>query len=742
MANIFTICLGIVKSSEISVKSEQNNNSDFTMYNITIDDYNNLSQSPLIKTKDYSYSIGNVLDNKSNEYDINLFYCNKEYFKTNNINYITGNYPVNYNEILIGRNVLKKISSQASIGSSITLSINSEGEINNDNFIIAGCFDDTDYKEKPDIYVSEEYYNSKGFNNSRTNRITSDISLRYKFQIDKTANYLINKYNIRTPGYYKINWSLNYIRDNQLLAILVLVIILAIAGSVLIISNILRIFYDDEKTVFYMMRVMGMTIRQERRIVLYIMMFSTSISIIIGTVTGYTAGLYIFPSLNRIIFSNILNSYINAAPNILTIFFITALTTYITVITAYKKMYLRKSISLHKEKGIAISPLLRNFSIKGKMYRLAFLNIIKDKKKFCTLVFPLVFSLLVFNMAASSINSFSMSKLKNDPNTGDYQIYNKKFFSYLTNSYNPYINTNIIDSLRSYGFIENEGSAYFSNSAEIKCNGLIFKDVYVYTYDNYIYDDFSIKEFPHGIYLSTSFLNSDYNLNGPVEIITSDKCYSFDKIDYLDIPEELCTSSSVFAENNDPKGILQCVIPSSVFNDLPGKGKTTGYYFNVKDSSTENVEKVLHSICDNNNTISFRSASTIRNEMRKFKISYVLISFLLTSVILVITVLNLLYSYVSGYNRYNKELSLLSSIGVTKTELKKCIFFEGIYYSAAIVIFELTAVALCNILLTKTSLISTIRLTLLPVVLTWPPILYISICVPLKLSNKKRYQIN
>ncbi|WP_312641179.1 FtsX-like permease family protein [Hydrogenoanaerobacterium sp.] len=177
------------------------------------------------------------------------------------------------------------------------------------------------------------------------------------------------------------------------------------------------------------------------------------------------------------------------------------------------------------------------------------------------------------------------------------------------------------------------------------------------------------------------------------------------------------------------------VLGAEIFTRDTGSNTTMYYAFDTTEESIPAMEKFLSEYTQSEGAqYDYESKETYRAEFESFRNMFLLLGSVLSFVIGLVGILNFLNAVLTSIIARRKEFAMLQSIGMTGKQLKIMLIWESLYYTIG-------AVALCLILSLATGPLLgaafesvfwffSYRLTVLPILICIPFMLFISYVVP------------
>ena len=136
----------------------------------------------------------------------------------------------------------------------------------------------------------------------------------------------------------------------------------------------------------------------------------------------------------------------------------------------------------------------------------------------------------------------------------------------------------------------------------------------------------------------------------------------------------------VIIEAEKDSGLL--VIPAEVYKSYVSEPAVMSYAFNVSDEKEAAAEDFLKDYCDNVEPLmNYSSKATTKLSFAGMQNTVLMVGGALGVIIGIIGVLNFVNAVLTGIISRRKEFAMLQSIGMTRSQLKKMLCFEGLYYA-------------------------------------------------------------
>lgn len=651
---------------------------------------------------------------------IDKFTLNINYRDKNNINLrsinIQGQLPKKENEILISRRYLEKIGINAEIGCQVQLSLDETVE---KNFIITGIIEEKESRNAYEVIVSESYLQTY-----YTSTIPYKVLIRYADSEDIKSDELktmitssLKQYDVDEE---EIAFSSSYFssvdnmaRDIYAIGGICLLIILACG---VVIYSMFYIGVVGKINEYGRFRMVGMTKKQLKAMIKQERNQIERISILLGCCFGSLLGYIIVPKGWN---------WINT---IMSLVAVVILTKIVVSLSIRKPMNIAVRVSpIDAIRISSTTEALKNKSyIEYKMSPegLSKAYFVRNRKKIVITLISLGLTGILLSGAATYLNSIdpdSMARqvfgnqemkltlspnLTGDPGEDSVEIFakaqknnpfNKELMDEL-NKQNEIKNIRTVESCHPKIFLPNNTNV--KNIPDVDIAGLHEKDFD--TYQKHLLDgtmDYSKMVSNKGVLVDdtakilSKFTNYNVKIGDEIQIETNTG--SLIKFTVMGIVSMKNTDYAAF------NFLIPQELLSSIRADVTNFNSELLIQTNMEDLTQ--VENMIYDKLGNNQDINIKSLSEtklfVREELKSFAFPiYGLVIF-----IGVFGLINLVNSLFTNLIARQRELGMLCSIGLTNKQLKKMLWYEGLYYifstmAITISLGTVTGYVLCRIL--------------------------------------------
>ena len=721
--SLFSVALGLGKSMETQTMKTVGTISHGSFKELSDKDINILSKDKDLKEFSIREKVG-ILDDE--KISAELSYMDKKGFEWSLIEKVKGKFPEKENEIFIDLATAKKLGYKGEIGEVIEVPFNIEkpytGEIiekKSDKFIISGTFlspIDSNVGVGQ-IYLSKAYVDKLSL---PENNKDVEVMLKNSFMIrDKLLKIAErNGYKVAdNPGNLSgneirigVNFAYLFSGDssfdlNTFIPYLAFLILVMVAGY-LIINNIFKISVNEDIKLLGLLKTIGMTKPQIKKLVHLESLAVALPAIIVGDIVGISIGKII---LNKIFANNemLTDVKLSLMVIILIILFSTAftlLTVFLSVMrpARYASKVSPIDASRYNENTIKKKYKSENISL-GKLARR---QVFSNKFRFISIVLSISLSAVILNSVLTYTSNIDLEKGISDVIVTDYNIASPKYFRYMYSGSEDGIKDNFIDEIENQKGFKAGGALYYYGyeyaypDIKIEDNKvapiLLGIDDYLINKEKFIEGEFNKDKWNNGSYAivgEDSDKKSSFKAGDKIKIKVKNSIkevqiigkinYNFsDGLRYYPIIQE-----NQFDESSPELDLEYFYLNPNLYKELTGDKSIMSYGFDVEDSEKENFDKLLKSF-ENEPGFSYDSRDLQIKSTMEFKNLIEFAGYSLSIVLFLISVLNFINVIATEILRNMVNLSILEAIGMTKKNIKKYLVKKNLIYSLCGLVFS------------------------------------------------------
>jgi len=485
---LFTIALSIGKSFEESNFRQVGGNSHGSFKDLTLSQVETLKDDSLIKESGVRILLGLLTGDEFSKMQGEVSYIETGFTNHYFLNLEKGKFPQKgSNEIATDTRVLRQLGIEPELGKEITLTYkiwSNAGEPLEvmDTFILSGYWEFDEASNSSHVITSKEYAKNKLENYYLDREIPKEMQTEYtldvifkssrdigKNMLSVLENHGYQYTNEKEENYINIGVNWGYMNaqfvqnfDPATLLSLAVVLLLIILSGYLIIYNIFHISVIEDIRFYGLLKTVGTTGKQIRKMIRLQGFILSLIGIPIGLLAGYLVGAVLTPqvvkTLNTTTISVSIHPLIFAISIVFSLFTIylscskpARIAGKVSPVEAVKYTE-RKTGGRKEKKGIGGS----------KIYRMAFANLMRNKVRTILVVFSLAIAVLLFHLAILFTRGFDMDKYLRVWVSSDFIVAKANYFRYEFNrdESETGVENEFIDDIDSQGDITEKGKIY------------------------------------------------------------------------------------------------------------------------------------------------------------------------------------------------------------------------------------------------------------------------------------------
>lgn len=760
---LFTIGIGTVENFQRATMRQAGGDSHGVIKSISPEQYDVLSQDPLIVESAPCMMMAESVKNPEFlKRHMELWYMPEYHYPHCFVEIIDGKAPEKADEILLDEVSLGLLGMKAEAGQQVTLELqikplDSEtvertftvsGVIKADpalnvGFGIVGVAYQDAHKEELTYTYPEDYAN--------TGSVRMDINFSNTLSIERklekvilNAGYSIDESDNNYIG-YNANWA--YISDGigsdpvSMVAVLGGMALIILTGY-LIIYNIFQISVIRDIRYYGLLKTIGTTSRQIKKILRRQALFLGVMGIPLGLVLGYLMGIGVVPYIMRQ--STYGDNDVVASFNPV-IFLGAAIFTLVTVwISTGKPARIAAKVSpveaVRYTDGAKEAKKQKKTTDGGKLWKMAFSNLGRNKKRTVLVFASLSLAVILLNSVYTVTHAFDLDLYLARFASSDFQIANAAYFQYgymgpseetiqelsLTESmiqaceeqdgfqkggrlYGDMINVKLKrDSWTPPDFltVDENGLAgrYENGEFEPLSNRNGEYLVQFYGMEDFFYDKLTVwkgesdpevirEKLATGNYLiyavrkdDNNFVYEDKVMHQPGDKIT---------LTYGDGKEREFEVLSLVKEDyygmtNRFGSDLKYYVSADTFQEMVSGQYLMSYSFDAEDEKETEIVQFLQTYTTTEEPMMhFESKWTYVEHFSQMSDLFLLVGGILAFVVGLIGILNFINSVLTGIVARQREFAMLEAIGMTKGQLGKMLVLEGLYYALGTIVFSL-----------------------------------------------------
>ena len=782
--SLFTIAISLQTAMQESNMRTTGTSAHAGIKRLSWEEYEKLSSDTGIKDIGYSIIIGNAVGDDFNKTPTELRYGDETYSELTFNTPDTGHLPEQKNEIATSRIVLDAMGLPDKVGTQMKVTFTTDTDTFTDTFTLCGIWDGDAVAYRQTMLLSKKYTEQVApVIHGETDGTTPPVGTGYidavmmmptAWNIEKQALEVTSKYGLDERVSINDAYGMATVSLSSMLPLVTGIAVIFIAGYLLI-YNVFYISIAQDIRFYGMLKTLGTTARQIRKIVYKKAIKLSLMGIPIGLLLGWPIGRLLLPAI-----VNMLTDDIRIVTTVNPLIFLVAIVfSAITVfISCQKPAILAAKVSpmeaLHYiEQAGGKKKQRRSKHISTMM--MAKNNLTRNKKKVMIVTLSFALSIVLLNSVYTYVTSFDFDKFVADFSLTDFTVSDTT----VINNYAPYNTANVsqdfISQAESLNGLEDIGNIYLwtskqplsendlarlqelsASSSDIANELENYRVRQEHGVNVYGLDDFPAEyvqvldgelnteqwKAGTGVYVTPLRMMGDgslclYKPGDQISVTQLDGTNKvYDVLAVVSIPSALQTPLQVDMG-------LDYIFPTNELleNMVSADQPAMKTIFNVDEEHQLATENWLKNYTTNTDTaLDYLSKVTLRQTFDGMINMYRLVGGALCAILALIGILNFINSMTTSILSRYREIAMLQSVGMTGRQVKQMLIYEGIGYSILglfgslilSVIASLTVVRMMGAELTY----FTWHFTLLPVFLCIIPLILITAIVPLVCYNK------
>lgn len=792
--SLFTIGIGMIESFQKHTVRQAGGDGHAVLKYITDEQYNNMKDHRLISEISYNKIVADSIDNPEFlKRSVEMYYMDEIAMKLRFSEPTTGSVPVKEKEIITDTKTLDLLGVPHEVGVKVPFSYTIKGEQIQTEFVLSGYWESDPVFNTGLVIVSRQFMDSNAdkfkitfkIDGNATGTINAYIMFKNSFNIEEKlykvisdSGYTIPNGNERTELkstdiINNVNWA--YLSSNfsvadpvTTISVIMLLVLIIITGY-LIIFNIFQISVIKDIKLYGLLKTIGTTSKQIRRIIFRQAIILSIIGIPIGLFIGFLIGKALLPMVMGTTVYGRDNSVVSLNP---VIFIGSSIFALLTVfISARKPGKIAGKVSPIEAVRYSDSSQERGKKSKkstdgGNIWRMALSNLGRNKKRTIIAIISMTLSLVLFNSVFTISRGFDMDKYISKFVDSDFLIGHGNYFN--------------MNHFRFNRFPEDELSESFISSVEnqegFQAGGRIYYNIYIddcsiyredpnelsyFGYplnkamdgqpivDLYGMEDFSlsrldiiegkldIEKFKNGKYIIEGVHESDhgdirwdtshYEIGDIVELTVDGKKYEYEVMAKSRI--KFNTMSNRFFNE------FAMYLPEEEYLKIVTKPFVMTYAFNVEDGKEENMEYFIKEYTKRIEPfMNYESKQTHVESFKDFQNMLIVVGGILSIIIGLVGILNFINAIFTSIWARRQEFAMLQSIGMTGKQLNQMLCLEGLYYAVCTIILSLVlgiifSVGVIGGIVSELWFFS-YKFIVSPLLITYPIMLVLSLVVP------------
>lgn len=473
--SLFTIAVSLQTAMQESNMRTIGTSAHGGVKHISWDEYESLAADPDLKETGYSVIIGDAAGRSFHKTPTEVRYADAVYAELTFNSPDTGRLPERKNEIATNRIVLAAMGLSDEIGTQVDLSFTTDTGTFTDTFTLCGVWDGDAVAYRQTILLSKEYAEdvapvaheeTDGTISESTGYIDVIMMVPAEWNMEKQLLEVTSRYGLEERVSINDAYGTATVSLSSILPLVAGIGVIFIAGYLLI-YNVFYISIAQDIRFYGMLKTLGTTARQIRKIVYKKAVRLSLVGIPLGLLLGWPIGRLLLP-----VIVDMLTDDIRVVTTVNPVIFLAAIVlSLITVfISCRKPAALAAKVSpieaLHYvEQNGAKKEQRRSKQISAAM--MAKNNLGRNKKKVTIVTLSFALSIVLLNSVYTYVTSFDFDKFVADFSLTDFTVSDTT----IINSYSPFNTANVsqdfISQAESLHGLEDIGSVYLWTSKQL-----------------------------------------------------------------------------------------------------------------------------------------------------------------------------------------------------------------------------------------------------------------------------------
>lgn len=747
--SVFTVGGSMIRKQQEATMRQVGGNAHAGYKYLTQEEYDIVKKDKKIKEISYRIFVGNAVNKELVKLRTELSYYEELDAKFSFCYPETGHMPEKEDEIVLSDLVLDALDIPCKLGEKVPLVIDTGKKTYEKTFTLCGYFKGDRISQSQTGIVSRAHADKmtpvpvtsamgKELDVSEyAGRIMADFNFASSFQIEKQAKELTKRCGFPENVDMGINWAyMGGDLDSETILLAISLLLVILISGYLIIYNIFYINVCQDIRYYGLLKTVGTTGKQLRRIVRRQAHMLSLYGIPMGLLIGGLIGKLLLPVImGNLTFSGntntkvVLNPWIFAGAAVFS--FVTVRLSSILPCRIASKVSAVEAVRYMegqsgKEGGKRKKAVKKTRRVHpGEM---ALQNIKRNKKKVVVVVASLSLSLVLLNCIYGLVSGFDMDRFVSSMVVSDFSVADATLDNTSVNYLSVEregVTDEFLAALEEQEGIEEKGNIYMKEVESIftdEVYGLLEERIFengkvrknfewmfgedseealesyrkerridgkVFGADRMVMEklenpegELDWEKFAEGNYVIATRFNTlegnvDFFFPGEVVTVTNEngETKEYEVMAVADIPD-----ACAFRRY----GVFECnfILPEEEYHDFMGEGRPMRTLFNVKKECEADIEEWLADYCENvNPDLQYTSKSTIVAEFDEQKNMYAMVGSLLAFILAIIGILNFVNTMITSVLSRKQEFAMMEAVGMTGEQLKRMLCCEGEYYA-------------------------------------------------------------
>ncbi|MCI7130515.1 MAG: ABC transporter permease [Lachnospiraceae bacterium] len=739
--SVFSIGMSAIDSMQQATMRQVGTRAHGGFKFLTWQQYEKLLEDPKIKDISYNIIIGFAENEALNKTYTEIRYTEEKSAKWGFCEPTTGTLPVNKMDVATSTAVLDALGLPHELGVQVPLEFTANGKKYRETFTLCGFWEQDSVSMANEAFLSREYcdevapvWQSGDVIDFDVVNFSGSVNPSYFFSnswdLEKQVQELKERCGFDASVNEGVNWAYaSATVDAGTIVLLTGVLLVIMLSGYLIIYNIFYISVSNEIRYYGLLKTIGTTNRQLRRIVRRQALLLSLVGIPAGLLLGYLCSMWIVPVMMRV--SAFRDDFVVSANPV--VFVGSAVFTLLTVwVSCIRPCRFVSRISpVEAVRYTEQTNTGKKKSRKSKKVHplsMAYANIRRTPKKTAAVISSLSLSLILLNGTVTIVSGFDMDKYIKESIVSDFYMTDAMLINpaILTGIFDG-ISPELVEEVRKLDSVTDSGCVYMEEYehrldepalTRAKNNLEEFEDMvhypdiieqsrqmldegridsHLYGIDPFVIDKMELVEghidpekFATGDYVvATTMVDTGegkfYDIGDKVTIdFGNGKSKEYEVLALGDIPYALSPQHSHMFE-------VFFTLPADEFVRQTGTAGAMKLAFDVAPDRYDEVEQWVQDYCESvDPNMDYRSKSTYTEEFKKTQQMFLMVGSSMSAILALIGILNFINAVITSIQTRRREFAVLQSVGMTGKQLRLMLIGEGLCYIGGTALFTLT----------------------------------------------------
>lgn len=788
---LFTIAGAMNKSFQEATMRQVGGKSMAGLKCILQEDYEKISKDSAVKNSSYRIVVGNIENEELLKVSTEVNYAEDENAKSMFCYPTEGTMPKEQLEIATSTLVLDALGVPCKVGETVPLSISVGDTLITEDFTLSGYWEGDEAAMAQECWVSKAFIEeavptpSKSFYEQEGSDYAGywmmDFDYSNSWNIEKKTIDLLerNGYDSKVVG-YGINWAYTTSSvDIETIVLMGVVLVLILASGYLIIYNIFSLNVVGEIQSYGLLKTIGTTEKQIKKLVRKQAFFLSLIGIPLGLAFGTVVGKCLFP----VIISNFETGGVMKFSVHPMLFVGAAIFSFLTVWMSCDKPC-RMAAKVSPVEAVRYTDTSYSGKKKEKKikkvttFSFAWANVGRNRKKVVIVVLSLSLSMILLNCVYSFVNGFDKDKFVSQYLIGDAVVTDASILNFSVSmvDFNG-ITEKVQKELQELEGVEAIHNVYYEE-ASFELDDAVYERVLQFLNKNpqYFFDEEHLE-------METSWIQENHALDcdiygldqwgteqleeykgkidwekfktgkyilvntfglGQEQSPLSGIYYDVGEKVKLKLPDGTTKKYEVMAITDVPYAMtcrrfstlnVKVILPEAEYlKNTEEKGALLSMLSLSEEKKNSACQALEDYTANEEKSLTFVSKQTYEDSFGEFTNMFWIVGGALSFVLALIGILNFMNAIVTGILARRKELAMMEAVGMTGGQMKGMLAWEGVFYIILTSIFSIAIGGLISVLvvrnLAKEMWVFSYHFTVMPIVVCIPILVLLACVIP------------